>query len=205
MYLCEVEASVPIPMEAGSYSIPLRERAKAACAVAKMLVELGAPMGEPDLAGGKEMLNSIAKEVDPPASAIKGYLSTTENAIYLGTLLNAYDMLVVRDAAQLRTYVTNKLILESDNPDARIRMQALKMLGQITDVGLFTEKTEITINNKANSELEALLREKLHKLSGKADAVDAEVIVPLRKLNVVEELTYTRGNEVVEELEYVNG
>jgi hypothetical protein len=141
------------------------------------------------------MLNSIAKEVDPPASAIKGYLSTTENAIYLGTLLNAYDMLVVRDAAQLRTYVTNKLILESDNPDARIRMQALKMLGQITDVGLFTEKTEITINNKANSELEALLREKLHKLSGKADAVDAEIVIPLRKLSVAEELAYVQGDE----------
>jgi hypothetical protein len=104
-------------------------------------------------------------------------------------------MLVVRDAAQLRTYVTNKLILESDNPDARIRMQALKMLGQITDVGLFTEKTEITINNKANSELEALLREKLHKLSGKADAVDAEIVIPLRKLSVAEELAYVQGDE----------
>lgn len=196
MYLCEVEASVPIPMEAGSYSIPLRERAKAACEVAKMLVELGAPMGEPDLAGGKEVLNGIAKGVEPSASTIKSYLSTTENAIYLGNLLNAYDMLVVRDAAQLRTYVTNKLILESDNPDARIRMQALKMLGQITDVGLFTEKTEITINNKANSELEALLREKLHKLSGKADAVDAEIVVPLRKLSVAEELAYVRSEEI---------
>lgn len=191
MYICEVETSVPLPMEGGNYSTPLRERTEAACQAAKLLVELGSPLGEPDLAGGKDMLESIAKEVEPSVSVAKGYLSSNANAIYLGGLLNAYDMLVVQDAAQLRTYVTNKLVAESDNPDARIRMQALKMLGQITDVGLFTEKTEITINNRANGELENLLREKLNKLSGKTDAIDAEIITqppqPLRIIDLNEE------------------
>ena len=173
MYTCEVESSVPIPMEAGAYSIPLKERAYAACEAAKMLSELGMPEGEVDKETGQALLMGVAKDTPPTAAAAKNYLSVPANAMYLGKLLSEYDMIVVRDAAQLRTYVTNRLVAESDNPDARIRIQALKMLGQITDVGLFTEKTEITINNKAGSELESILRAKLDKLSGKVDAVDA--------------------------------
>jgi hypothetical protein len=61
----------------------------------------------------------------------------------------------------MRTYVTNKLILETENPDPRIRLKSLELLGKISDVGLFTDKTEITLRHRPTEELEQMLRERL--------------------------------------------
>ena len=89
---------------------------------------------------------------------------------HLGALLSEYDKTVVQSASQLRTYITNRLLLESDNKDPRIRMKALEMLGKISDVGLFTDKTEITMRHRPTEELEQLLRERLTKV------IEAEVV-----------------------------
>lgn len=79
----------------------------------------------------------------------------------VAALLSEYDKIVVQSAAQLRTYITNRLLIESDSPDPRIRIKALEMLGKISDVGLFTEKTEITMRHRPTEELEQMLRERL--------------------------------------------
>ena len=80
----------------------------------------------------------------------------------LSALMSEYDYEVVRDANQMRAYVTNRLLEESspDKPPTQ-RLQALKMLGQITEVGLFTERTEITVKAASTEALEARLHETL--------------------------------------------
>ena len=87
-------------------------------------------------------------------------------------------MEIVHEAKSLRHYVTNKLIVESDNNDARIRMKALELLGKISDVGRFSERTEVTVTNRSTSELEDVLKSKLKKLMGDVDVQDA-VILPV--------------------------
>jgi len=82
----------------------------------------------------------------------------------LKMLLSEYDKQVVTNVAQLRTFITNKLIEESASPDARVRLKALELLGKISDVGLFTDKSEVTYRHKPTEELERLLREKLAKV-----------------------------------------
>ena len=103
-------------------------------------------------------------------------LSSPGIVAHVATLLDAYDKTVVKSAAQLRTYITNKLILESDSPDPRIRIKALEMLGKISDVGLFTEKTEITMRHRPTEELEQMLRERLTKV------IEGEVTEAPRKM-----------------------
>jgi hypothetical protein len=90
--------------------------------------------------------------------------------VYLQSLLSEYDQVVIKSAQQLRTYVTNKLLSETANPDPRIRMKSLELLGKISDVGLFTDKTEITMRHRPTEELEQLLRERLTKV------LEAEVV-----------------------------
>jgi hypothetical protein len=90
--------------------------------------------------------------------------------VYLQSLLSEYDQVVVKSAQQLRTYVTNRLLRETDNADARIRMKSLELLGKISDVGLFTDKTEITMRHRPTEELEQMLRERLTKV------LEAEVV-----------------------------
>jgi hypothetical protein len=83
---------------------------------------------------------------------------------HLSAMLNEYDKTVVKSAHQLRTYVTNKLIEETAANDPRVRLKALELLGKISDVGLFTDKTEITLRHRPTEELEQMLRERLTKV-----------------------------------------
>jgi hypothetical protein len=82
-------------------------------------------------------------------------------------LLSEYEEQVVVEAARLRNYVTNKLILESDDNDARIRIRALELLGKISDVGLFTEKSEITYKTKSDEELDEELEKRIQSILSK--------------------------------------
>lgn len=91
-------------------------------------------------------------------------LSSPQVVVYLQSLLDEYDKTVVKSAAQLRTYVTNKLIAETANADPRIRLKSLELLGKVSDVGLFTDKTEITMRHRPTEELEQLLRERLTRV-----------------------------------------
>jgi hypothetical protein len=89
---------------------------------------------------------------------------------------------VVKNAVQIRTFVTNKLILESSNPDARVRIRALELLGKISDVGLFTERSEVTVTHRSTEELRKSLREKLDSLRSRVspqEISDATVITPV--------------------------
>ena len=102
-------------------------------------------------------------------------MSTPGGAYFVRSILQEYDMEIVHEAKSLRHYVTNKLIIESDNNDARIRMKALELLGKISDVGLFAERSEITVTNRSTSELEEVLKSKLKKLMGASEVQDAVV------------------------------
>jgi len=90
-------------------------------------------------------------------------LSSPGTVVHLKAVLDEYDKVVIQSAAQLRAYVTNRLLADSDNPDPRIRIKCYELLGKISDVGLFTEKTEVTLKHRPTEELEQLLRERLMK------------------------------------------
>jgi hypothetical protein len=90
-------------------------------------------------------------------------LSSPGTVVHLKALLDEYDKIVVQSAAQLRLYVTNRLIADSAHPDPRVRLRCYELLGKISDVGLFTDKTEVTMRHRPTEELEQLLRERLMK------------------------------------------
>ena len=133
-----------------------------------------------------------AKDVDVAEGLLLSYASNPEtvakaiSAQRIGTmtpaalrhvdhLLKQFGSAAVGDAVQIRAYVTNKLLEESDNPDPRIRMKALELLGKISDVGLFAERTEVTVTHQTTEDLRETLRAKLGKLVD-PNAIDAEVV-----------------------------
>jgi hypothetical protein len=94
-------------------------------------------------------------------------------------ILDEFGRQVVDSALTVRHLVTNKLILETENPDARVRMKALELLGKMSDVGLFTEKSEVTITHQTTDDLKEKLRKKLQRLTApqaEPDIEDAVVI-----------------------------
>lgn len=185
MITCEVEEFIPIPTGASKPYKDVRAKAEAACNAAKLLEGEGYSSDDPTLKQSKEaaktILTSLAKGQEPLPGVVNNALSTPGGAYFVRSILQEYDMQVVHEAKTLRHYVTNKLIVESDNMDARIRMKALELLGKISDVGLFSERTEVTVTNKSTSELEDVLKSKLKKLMGDSDVQDA-VILPAVEL-----------------------
>jgi hypothetical protein len=104
-------------------------------------------------------------------------------------VLDEYSTRVVENAMQIRLLVTNKLILDSDSPDDRTRLRALELLGKITDVGLFTEKSEVTINNRSTQDLLESVRAKIQRLMHPVDIENVkEVKVNGETINLDEEL-----------------
>jgi hypothetical protein len=108
---------------------------------------------------------------------------TPASIVQTQLILKEFSHLVATNAAEIRNLVTNKLVLETENADPRIRMRALELLGKISDVGLFAERKEVTITHQNTTELQEKLRTKLEKLKnlkknveGVYEVVDTEDI-----------------------------
>ena len=82
----------------------------------------------------------------------------------LQNTLAQYDKLIIKDTEQLRNYITNKLIEISSCGTVKDELKALELLGKISDVGLFTEKTEIKVTHTDSASLESTIKDKIAKL-----------------------------------------
>ena len=103
-------------------------------------------------------------------------------------ILKDFGHSVVKSATQVRHLVTNKLIEETENPDPRIRIRALELLGKISDVGLFAEKSEVTITHQTSDDLKEKLREKLSRLVNPADEIEDAIMIDGDIIDVDKEL-----------------
>jgi hypothetical protein len=171
------EANKPLPDDFDSEEpTSFEKRVKIAAATAKILLEAGAEI--PSTPEDKKEAEDVFKAfTDPNAtqattSAINKALSVPSTVQHLYAMLQDYDHQVIDEAVQLRRFVTNKLLEDSGHTDARHRLKALELLGKISDVGLFTDKTEITIKSGSIDNLEDQIRSKLFKILGTNLAVD---------------------------------
>jgi hypothetical protein len=82
----------------------------------------------------------------------------------IGTMLREYNNPIVADAAELRLVVTNKLLDLASCGDPKIEIKAAEMLGKISDVGLFSEKTEITVTYNSVSDIDNAIKDKVRKM-----------------------------------------
>jgi len=72
----------------------------------------------------------------------------------------------------------------------------LELLGKISDVGLFAEKSEVTVTHQSTDDLRAKLRSKLEKLVEPVEIEDA-VVIENQTLDLKEAL-----GEIEDEEEY---
>ncbi len=130
--------------------------------------------------------------------AIKGFqtgrmaeddLSNPAIVVQTKAILDEYSVAVVESALQLRNFVTNKLVLLAENKDPRVQLRALEMIGKISDVGLFTDKTEITMRHRPTEELEQMLRERLTKV------IEGSVFEPTASKQLDMDVTDVTGRE----------
>jgi len=177
----EIETDIPFAAYPPTFET-LQARVEAAFKSIAVLSEREASAGvevtDEDIMHARGVLlnTSRTKEKDLSAPGV---------VVHLKAILDEYDATVVQSAVQLRNYVTNKLIEDSTNPDPRVRLRCYELLGKISDVGLFTDKTEVTLRHRPTEELEQLLRERLMKtINADPYAVDTPTLTPSPALDL---------------------
>ena len=85
----------------------------------------------------------------------------------LNAILTEWDQEVLDVSRRLRNYVTNKLIVESNDEDPKIRLKSLELLGKVSTVGLFAERKDITITHRSVSDIETELMKTLELYAGR--------------------------------------
>lgn len=202
----EPDLGIPLPAE-GTVLTDFAERAAAACATIDYLgikIDPEEQISKEVMQTVEDIANDIAAGNPKDIKKLNRKASEIRPAAYgaVNDVLREFAIKVVDNAMQIRLVVTNKLLIETANEDPRIRIKALELLGKISDVGLFTERSEVTINHRSTDELRTALRAKIQKLMHSDDIEDVQAVeVNGEKVDIGVEL----GLETVSEAEKTEG
>lgn len=85
--------------------------------------------------------------------------------------LKSYANQLAVDVHEARSAITAKLMELANCGDPKYELKALELLGKHSDIGLFTERSEITVNYKSSGDLENAIKERVKRLLN-ADIID---------------------------------
>jgi hypothetical protein len=143
------------------------EELMVAASTADLLSELGAPIetSKRNVREEKALIDRVIKDKDTTP------LQNHNTARAISSFLHTYGQSLAFDAAQARAAITSKLMEIADCGDTKYELRALELLGKHSDIGLFTERSEVTINYNNASDLERAIKERVKRLMN-ADIID---------------------------------
>lgn len=145
-----------------------------------LLSQLGASIDfdNEDLHKAKSLITGEGKSKSPKHVASAAEASAAHH------LIRRFDFNAFADALQARNYITNKLVALTDCGDPKLELKALELLGKHSDIGLFTERSEITVHHTTSKALEDSIKERVKRLMN-ADVTDVTSLID--ELDTVEE------------------
>jgi len=126
-----------------------------------------------DLHAAGELINDTDKLSAPK------HIHNAAEAKAASVLIKSFDFQAFTDIQQARAFITNKLVKMTDCGDPKIEIKALELLGKHSDIGLFTERSEITVHHSTSKGLEDSIKERIKRLMN-ADVTD---VAPLDDLD----------------------
>ena len=174
------DKSKPVPFDMTDQTpASFEEEVAVAAATAELQVDMGAPLevDENTYAQEQRLIDQVVKNraAEP--------LTKINTAFAAAAFLKTYGQHLAMDAAAARAAITNKLMEIANCGETKYELKALELLGKHSDIGLFTERSEITINYKSPEALEEAIKERVKRLLN-ADVID---VTPLG-MNLDEEL-----------------
>ena len=180
----EPESGIPFPFDTTPEEITqFRDRAKAAVETIKEIVALG---GEVEITEDDRVKARGAAASNAP---LKISEKNAGSLVHLEAILSEYDRDLLNASSRLRSYVTNKLLLETIDEDAKIRLKALELLGKVGSVGLFTERVEVDVKHRSVEQVDAELSNILEKYLGDVETVtesEAELDEVIKERSLLE-------------------
>ena len=173
----QTDIGIPFPFDTQPEEITVwRDRAKTAVDTILEVIRLGGNVTIDDEDRSK------ARNVATGNAPLQINEENAGALIHLEAILSEYDKGLLNTATRLRAYVTNKLLLETIDEDAKVRIKALELLGKITNVGLFSERIDINVTHRTVEEIDSELDNVLEKFLGPVERVDTETAEELDSL-----------------------
>lgn len=177
-HIPDIDSDIPLPASATDAMPELspREELEMRARTVKMISDLTGKPIEPNEEDRGKALEAAQRMLSTPS--ISPQLTTFNNPTlaYLAGMVAQFDTLVVKELADLKIYVVNKLIADTEHPDVKARLTALRALGEIDGVDAFKKRSEMTVKQQSAEEIEKELLATLEKLERRTIDVQARVI-----------------------------
>lgn len=165
-------ADVPLPFDlSDERPKTLKDGVSVAVNTVNLIEELGG-----DISYSDADLHRAAALINGKTSDNPRHISVPGEAKAAAVLIKKFDFQAFVDVQQARNYITNKLIQLSDCGDPKLEIKALELLGKHSDIGLFTERSEVVVSHKSSSDLENSIKERIKHLLN-TDVVDVEPLI----------------------------
>ena len=137
------------------------------------------------------LITGAEKSTTPKTVSISGQAKAAS------VLIKEFDFQAFSDQLQARNFITNKLITLADSGDPKVELKALELLGKHSDIGLFTERSEITIHHTTSGSLENSIKERIKRLMN-SDVTDIKPNL-VDELDELDEIEAQKGQIIEEE------
>jgi hypothetical protein len=175
-----IEEDIPLPKNAKE-ALPSMTSEDEVLLRAQTIKEISDITGEeiaPDAKNIKDAEDLARKMIEDPSLKQEYANYPNETIAYLAGLVGAHNHMIVKDLAELKLYVVNKLVHiveHSDNPKEQIA--ALRSIGEVDGVDAFKKKSEVLHITKTIEEVEQSLLKTLESLEGKIIDADFEEVI----------------------------
>jgi hypothetical protein len=171
MMVIPTDKDVPLIQDVQGTPAEIAARADAFFKSAEVIREAGGDV-EPDESAREE-----ARQIFSGSELAPQVPSSSAVARQLKALITEYDHQVIDSNIQARNYIVNRL-LEISDPTSDTKpmeqLRALELMGKVSEIGLFTERLEVNINNKSTEELEKELVATLSKYMNVVEVVESK-------------------------------
>jgi hypothetical protein len=177
--MLDIDPNIPLPANAAEALPPMtpKEELEVRARTIKLISDLqGKPIHPSDK--DKDEARALAKKmVEDPRGHIQFSNYKNETLAYLAGMVSQYDQMIVKDLADLKVFVVNKLVEQTESGNAKDVIAALKALGEVDGVDAFKRRSEVTVQVKPIDQVEKDLLAKLEKLERLTKYADAQDII----------------------------
>ncbi len=180
--MLDIDSNIPLPANAAEALPPMtpKQELEVRARTIKLIADLqGKPIHPSDK--DRDEARALAKKmVEDPKGHIQFSNYKNETLAYLAGMVSQYDQMIVRDLADLKIFVVNKLVEQTESGSAKDVITALKALGEVDGVDAFKRRSELTVQIKPIDQVEKDLLakldrlEKLTNLTKNTDIIDVE-------------------------------
>jgi hypothetical protein len=183
--MLDIESDVPLPKNATEALPPMttKEELEVRARTIKLISDLQGKEIEPT-EKDKDEARELAKQIaDNPSAHIEFGNYRNETLAYLAGMVASYDQMLVKELADYKLYVVNKLVEQSANPDPKLSYPAIKSLGEVDGVDAFKRRSEVTVQIKPIDEVEKDLLARLEKLERLTQNAKSEEVIDVEAID----------------------